>query len=239
VREFLLQTAILDRLTGPLSDALTGHDHGSHMLTTLQRANLFLVALDDQGQWHRNHHLFADVLRARLFAEQPDLVPLLHQRASCWYEAHDLAEEAVRHALATRDFDRAAYLMELAVPAIQRNRQEAMLLDWLKTLPDDVVRRSPVLSVFYGYLLMESGDLDAFEPDSTTRNAPWLPYQRGRLRRGPRPRSSARCRRPSPCTAPRSRRHAAMWPVRQNTLGAHSTWPAPATISLEAVRSGS
>ena len=164
VREFLLHTAVLDRLTGPLSDALTGRDDGSHMLTTLQRANLFLVALDDQGQWYRYHHLFADVLRARLFAEQPDLVPLLHQRASRWYEAHDSAEEAVRHALAARDFDRAAYLMELAVPAIRHNRQEAMLLGWLKTLPDDAVRRSPVLSVFYGYMLMESGDLDAFEP---------------------------------------------------------------------------
>ena len=164
VREFLLHTAVLDRLTGPLCDAVTGRDDGSHMLTTLQRANLFLVALDDQGQWYRYHHLFADVLRARLFAEQPDLVPLLHQRASRWYGAHGWAEESVRHALAARDFDRAAYLMELAVPAIRRNRQEAILLSWLKALPDETVRRSPVLSVFYGYLLMESGDLDAFEP---------------------------------------------------------------------------
>jgi ATP/maltotriose-dependent transcriptional regulator MalT len=164
VREFLLHTAVLDRLTGPLCEAVTRRDDGSHMLTTLQRANLFLVALDDQRQWYRYHHLFADVLRARLLAEQPDLVPLLHQRASHWYEAHDSAEEAVRHALAARDFDHAAYLMELAVPAIRRNRQEAMLLGWLKALPDDTIRRSPVLSVFFGYMLMVSGDLDAFEP---------------------------------------------------------------------------
>jgi LuxR family maltose regulon positive regulatory protein len=164
VREFLLHTAVLDRLTGPLCDSVTGRDDGSHMLTTLQRANLFLVALDDQGQWFRYHHLFADVLRARLLAERPDLVSLLHQRASRWYEAHDSAEEAVRHALAARDFDRAAYLMELAVPAIRRNRQEAILLGWMKALPDDVVRGSPVLSVFFGYMLMVSGDLDAFEP---------------------------------------------------------------------------
>ncbi len=164
VREFLLQTAVLDRLTGPLCEAVTGHDDGSHMLTTLERANLFLVALDDQRQWYRYHHLFADVLRVRLLAEQPDLVPLLHQRASSWYAAHDWAEEAVRHALAGRDFDRAAYLMELAVPAIRRNRHEAILLGWLKALPDEAIRRSPVLSVFFGYMLMESGDLDAFEP---------------------------------------------------------------------------
>ena len=162
VREFLLHTAVLDRLTGPLCEAVTGRDDGSHMLTTLQRANLFLVALDDQREWYRYHHLFADVLRARLLAQQPDLVPLLHQRASRWYEMHDSAEEAVRHALAARDFDRAAYLMELAVPAIRRNRQEAIMLGWLKVLPDDVVRRSPVLSVFRGYMFMVSGDLDGW-----------------------------------------------------------------------------
>ena len=164
VREFLLHTAVLDRLTGPLCDAVTGGADGSLMLATLQRANLFLVDLDDRREWYRYHHLFADVLRARLLAEQRDLVPLLHQRASVWCEAHDSAEEAVKHALAARNFDRAAYLLELAVPAIRRDRQEAMLLAWLKALPDETVRRSPVLSVFYGYLLMEAGDLDAFEP---------------------------------------------------------------------------
>ena len=164
VREFLLRSAVLDRLTGPLCDAVTGGDDGRDMLMTLERANLFLVALDDQREWYRYHHLFADVLRARLLSEQPDRVPLLHQRASEWYGHHDLTEEAVRHSLAARDFDRAAYLMELAVPAIRRHRQEAMMHGWLKALPDSSVRRSPVLSVFYGSMLMASGDLNAVEP---------------------------------------------------------------------------
>ena len=136
---------------------------GATCCITLERANLFIVPLDDRREWYRYHHLFADVLRAHLLAEQPDLVPLLHQRASRWYERHDLAEEAVRHALAAKDFDRAAHLMELAATAIRRDRQEAMLLGWLQALPDDAVRRSPVLSVFYGYMLMVSGDLAAFE----------------------------------------------------------------------------
>ncbi|AWS46331.1 LuxR C-terminal-related transcriptional regulator [Streptosporangium sp. 'caverna'] len=164
VRDFLLRSAVLDRLTGPLCDAVTDRDDGSRMLMALERANLFLVALDDRREWYRYHHLFADVLRARVLAEQPDLVPPLHRRASQWYERHDLAEEAVRHALAARDFDRATYLMELSVPAIRRDRQETMLLGWLKALPDDAVRRSPVLSVFYGYMLMVFGDLDAVAP---------------------------------------------------------------------------
>jgi LuxR family maltose regulon positive regulatory protein len=163
VRDFLLQSAVLDRLTGPLCDAVTGRGDGRDMLVTLERANLFIVPLDDRRHWYRYHQLFADVLRARLLAEQPDLAPLLHQRASQWFEAHDFAEEAIRHALAARDFDRTVSLMELAVPAVRRHRHEAMLLGWLKVLPDDAVRSSPVLSVFYGYLLMISGDLDGFE----------------------------------------------------------------------------
>ncbi len=164
VRAFLLHTAVLDRLTGPLCDAVIGGDGGSPMLESLHRANLFLVTLDDQREWYRYHRLFADVLRARLLAEQPDLVPLLHRRASRWFEAHGSVDEAVRHALAAPDIDRAVRLMELAVPAIRRDRQEAMLLGWLKALPDDAVRRSPVLSVFRGYMLMIGGDLDAVEP---------------------------------------------------------------------------
>jgi LuxR family maltose regulon positive regulatory protein len=164
VRGFLLQSAVLDRLTGPLCNAVTGRDDGSEMLVDLERANLFIVALDDRREWYRYHHLFADVLRARMLGEQPDQVPLLHQRASEWYQRHDLTEEAVRHALAARDFDRAAHLIELAMPAIRRHRQEALMYGWLKALPDDTVRRRPVLSVFYGDMLMHSGDLDAVGP---------------------------------------------------------------------------
>jgi LuxR family transcriptional regulator, maltose regulon positive regulatory protein len=174
VREFLQQTAVLDRFTGPLCDAVTGRgdstDEGrrtegssTDLLVTLERANLFVVPLDDRRQWYRYHHLFADVLRARLLAEQPDLVAVLHLRASRWFEQHDLPDEAVAHALAGHDVDRAVHLMELAVPAIRRDRREATLLGWLKVLPDAAVRRSPVLSVFFGYLLMVAGDLDGVE----------------------------------------------------------------------------
>ncbi len=163
VREFMLHTAVLDRLAGPLCDAVTGGADGSAMLESLERANLFVIALDEYRAWFRYHHLFADALRARVLSEEPDLVPVLHRRASDWYEHHDLVEDAVRHALAGGDFERAAHLMELALPALRRNRQDATVIGWLNALPDDVVRRSAVLSVFYGWLLMVSGDLDAVE----------------------------------------------------------------------------
>ena len=163
VRDFLLRTSILDRLTGSLCDALTGDTHGAGMLADLDRGNLFLVPLDDQRTWYRYHHLFADVLRARLQAEQPDAVPELHRRASAWYAGRGLAEDAVQHALAGEDFDRAAYLVEEKLPDIRRTRQDGLLLGWLRALPDRVVRRSPVLTIFAGWSRMLAGDLDGLE----------------------------------------------------------------------------
>ncbi|MDJ0356901.1 LuxR C-terminal-related transcriptional regulator [Paenarthrobacter sp. PH39-S1] len=164
VRRFLLNTAVLDRLTGPLCDAVTYRDDGNDMLLALERANLFVVPLDDKREWYRYHRLFAHVLRARLLGEEPGQVPLLHQRASGWYEGQGMTGEAVGHALAALDFDRAAHLMELAVPQIRRNRQDALFLGWLKELPDDVIRRSPVLSVSQAFSLMATGKLDGVEP---------------------------------------------------------------------------
>ena len=126
------------------------------MLEALERGNLFVVPLDDRRRWYRYHHLFADVLRAHLLDEQPDHVPDLHRRASAWYEQHGEPSEAIRHALAAGDFARAADLVELAVPALLRSRQEATLLGWLRALPDELLRRRPVLSAVYaGALLSE------------------------------------------------------------------------------------
>ena len=128
VQHFLLQTSILDRLSGPLCDAVTGQDGGKAKLAALERGNLLLVPLDDRRQWYRYHQLFADVLHARLRDEQPDDVPDLHRRASGWHEQNGEPSEAIRHALAAGDFGRAADLVELAIPAMRRIRQEVAVL---------------------------------------------------------------------------------------------------------------
>ena len=132
VRTFLLQTSILDRLSGPLCDAVTGNDDGRAMLAVLDRANLFLVALDDRRHWYRYHRLFSDVLRAHLEQEQRDQVPELHRRASEWFEKNGAPSEAIRHALTGADFERAATLVELSIPAMRQSRQEATALAWLR-----------------------------------------------------------------------------------------------------------
>ncbi len=163
VREFLLRTAVLDRLSGALCDALTGQDGGSDTLARLERANLFVVPLDDQLVWFRYHHLFADVLRARLLAEQPAQVPLLHRRASQWHEANGLGDDAIRHALAAGDLDRAGELIESALPEARRDRRDTVAIRWLQALPADVIGRSPVLTTFQGWAALVAGDLDAME----------------------------------------------------------------------------
>ena len=163
VQQFLLQTSILDRLSGPLCDAVTGQDGGKAMLAALERGNLFLVPLDDRRRWYRYHQLFADVLHARLRDEQPDDVPDLHRRASGWYEQNGEPSEAIRHALAAGDFERAADLVELAIPAMRRSRQEAAVLGWLELLPDEVVRVRPVLSVGFAGALLAGGEFEGVE----------------------------------------------------------------------------
>ncbi len=164
IRSFLLQTAILDRFCAPLCNAVTEREDGKEMLDVLERSNLFLIPLDDQRQWYRYHHLFADVLQTHLMEAQPDRVAALHRRASAWYERNGLRSDAIRHALAAKDFERAAGLIELAWPAAEEGSiQPAAWLGWVKTLPEALVHARPVLNVWYAYALLGSGEMEAAE----------------------------------------------------------------------------
>ena len=163
VRRFMLETAVLDQMTGSLCDALTGLPDGRATLEALDRNNLFIVALDDQRLWYRYHHLFADALRARLAAEQPDKVAGLHAAASRWYADQALLDDAVAHALAAGDAEWAADLIELALPEVRRRRQDRTLRGWLEALPDEVVRGRPVLCTFLAWTRLVEGDLDGVE----------------------------------------------------------------------------
>ena len=163
VRDFLLETSVLERLSGPLCDAVTGRDGGTATLVELDRANLFLVPLDDRRQWYRYHHLFADVLRAHLRELHPGREPELHLRASGWFESEGDTSAAVRHALAGGDHARAADLMELAAPRLQRERREFELHRWLRSLPDDVVAMRPVLAMTFVGALAQVSDFATVE----------------------------------------------------------------------------
>ena len=163
VRDFLERTSILDALNGDLCDSVLERTGSQAMLERLERANLFLVPLDDQRNWYRYHHLFADVLQARLGSEQPEVVPGLHLRASRWYEIAGDPVAAVRHALAAGAVNRAADLVEAATPGLQRTRQEATLLRWLDDVPDEVVQQRPVLATALVGALMSSNEFGDVE----------------------------------------------------------------------------
>jgi LuxR family transcriptional regulator, maltose regulon positive regulatory protein len=163
IRSFLLKTSILERLNGPLCDAITDQSGGKARLEVLQRGNFFLIPLDDRRHWFRYHHLFADVLHLHLLTEQPDHVPTLNRRASEWFEHHGSAVDAIRHALAAEDFERTADLIERAVPAMRRSRQESMVLAWLEKLPKELFQRRPVLSVHFAGTLLSNGKLEGVE----------------------------------------------------------------------------
>ena len=151
VRAFLLETSVLERLSGELCDAVTGRAGSQAMLADIERAGLFLVPLDEVRGWWRYHHLFADLLRARLQAEQPGRAVALHRAAAAWCEAHDLADDAVRHALAAGDAAWAARLVERHVETLLGRSEGVTLRRWLSALPAESVRDRPRLCLAQAY----------------------------------------------------------------------------------------
>jgi LuxR family transcriptional regulator, maltose regulon positive regulatory protein len=163
-RTYLLQTSILERLSGPLCDATTGYEDGQQMLEGLDQANLFLIPLDNRRRWYRYHHLFADMLRHRLRLTQPQRVAELHRRAAEWHENHGFVEDAIRHALAAGDTEWAARLVEQNTATVVMRSEGAKLMRWLEALPEELVRSRPRLSVAYAIAALFGGRLDAVEP---------------------------------------------------------------------------
>jgi LuxR family maltose regulon positive regulatory protein len=164
VRNFLLQTSILDKLTASLCDAVMAPEDSKGMLDILEHNNLFLIPLDDERKWYRYHNLFAEVLQAHLAESQAGLLPILHSRASTWFEENSLRADAIRHALAANDFESAAGLLELAWPETQdKSIQPLTWLGWVKKLPDELFHTRPVLNVGYAFALLRWGEIKEAE----------------------------------------------------------------------------
>jgi LuxR family maltose regulon positive regulatory protein len=179
IQTFLLQTSILDHLTGPLCDAVcsvgTGvrfgkaemhtppplaeeePGQGQATLERLEQANLFIIPLDNERRWYRYHRLFADLLRNRLNRTHPNLAPTLHRRASAWYEQHGLMASAIDHALAAEDLDRAADLIEQNAEETLMRGEVTTFLHWVAALPEDQMRARPSLCILHAWMLLLSG----------------------------------------------------------------------------------
>ena len=165
LRAFLLETSVLDRLSGPLCDAVTGGEGSQALLEEAERAGLFLIPLDEVRGWWRYHHLFADLLRARLQQEQPGRAAQLHRNAAAWYSEHGLAEDAIGHAAAAGEMLWAARIIEQHFNLVHRIRGEAATIDrWLSVLPAGVVRSRPRLLLAQAHIAADSGDPEVVEP---------------------------------------------------------------------------
>ena len=165
LRAFLLETSVLERLCGPLCDAVTGRAGTQRLLERIERAGLFLVPLDEVRGWWRYHHLFADLLRARLQAERPDRVPALHRAAATWHEQQGPADDAIRHALAAGETTWAARLIERQFDEYYNLRGEAATVQrWLSPLPADLLGSRPRLLLAQALLAAHGGDVAAAEP---------------------------------------------------------------------------
>ncbi len=167
IQAFLLQTAVLDRLTGSLCDAVrfgaTESPSGQAILGKLDRANLFVVPLDEERRWYRYHHLFSDLLRRRLRQTQPEWVPTLHLRASEWYEWNGFEDQAIEHALRAEEFEWAAHLIGKHAEALWGRGEHDKFRRWLNKLPIELAFSKPHLCIYYAWYLFISGQQDAAE----------------------------------------------------------------------------
>ena len=163
VQDFLLRTSVLTRLNGSLCDALTDDQSGHELLEQLERANLFLIRLDERGEWFRYHHLFGDLLRLKLKQKRPNSLPELRIRASQWCEKNGLSDEAINYALAAHDWDRALNLIEpIAFQLISLGGFERLNY-WVEAIPESAFKTRPALFPLYIPTLLYKEQLEKLE----------------------------------------------------------------------------
>ena len=162
-QDFLLHTSILDRLSGPLCDSVTGQSGGQQMLVRLDKANLFIFPLDKERTWFRYHRLFSDLLQQRLLTTQKERCAQLHNRASVWFEEKGFKEDSIKHALAGKNFKRAAELIERIAENSWDRGQQTKFMFWMNRLPKDFWTTKPQLYIYFARALIYHGQLDAAE----------------------------------------------------------------------------
>jgi ATP/maltotriose-dependent transcriptional regulator MalT len=160
LREFMIQSSVLERLSGPLCTAVTGNPDSERLLQRLERENAFVIALDSRREWYRYHHLFAELLRHELTRTHPGLVVELHRRASAWYRDAEAIHEAIGHATAAGDFgDVIELITSHWYEFLQRGRQETVA-SWIDQLPSETVLHDPNLCLTKAWLGVNTGQLD-------------------------------------------------------------------------------
>jgi LuxR family transcriptional regulator, maltose regulon positive regulatory protein len=179
IQQFLARTSILSQLCAPLCDAVTGSANAAGIIEVLERENLFLVPLDDNRQWYRYHHLFAQLLRSQLARTERELMPALHARASAWHRRSGSVEEAITHALAADDVSGAVDLITGDWYAYADAGRTAMIRRWMRSLGDERIAANPVAAHCAAWAAALAGDRDSLRR--------WLPVVESGRHEGPLP----------------------------------------------------
>ncbi len=163
IMDFLLKTSILTRLNAELCEFITGGKNSASILEQLEKLNLFLVPLDDQRNWYRYHHLFADLLQKQLQVKLPGLNCELHRSASIWFSKSGFISDAVNHAFKTEDMDFAASQIETHVQTLIKRGEIGITRKWMENLPGDIIHSRPVLCIAQAWTSAKFKTLDLAE----------------------------------------------------------------------------
>ena len=164
IRDFLLQTSVLEQMSGSLCNAVLSRTDSASMLEMLDKNNMFIVSLDNERQWYRYHHLFADLLKQRFLQHEPTFITAIHNKASDWFEQHDMIELAINHALESKHCEKATQLLGKIVGRLWENGQHAAILKYCEVLPETNILQNLELSFYYSWILITSGQNKKAEP---------------------------------------------------------------------------
>ena len=164
IKEFLLQTSILEQMSAPLCNAVLNRNDSQLILETLEKNNMFVIPLDDERNWYRYHHLFAELLKQRLQLRDKEAVIELHNKACIWFEQHNMFDFAIGHALAIKNHEKSIQLIGEVVEEMWENGQHAAILKYGDMLPDEVIKKSAEFCLYYSWILITTGQIEEAEP---------------------------------------------------------------------------
>jgi len=164
IKEFLLQTSLLEQLSGPLCNAVLDRNDSQSVLETLENNNMFIVSLDSDRRWYRYHHLFADLLKQRLGLTEMATVTALHIKASNWFEKNQMYPLAIHHLLQTQNFEKAIKLLAVITEGLWENGHHSSIIKYGEVLPDEVIKQNPEFCLFYGWALITAGQIEKAHP---------------------------------------------------------------------------
>jgi LuxR family maltose regulon positive regulatory protein len=164
IREFLLQTSILEQMSAPLCNAVLNRNDSQLILEILEKSNMFVIPLDSERNWYRYHHLFAELLKQRLHLREKVTIIELHNKAIAWFKNNSMPLLAIEHSIEIKDFEKSIQLLGEIVEGMWKNGQHAAILKYGDLLPDELIKKNAYFSLYYAWILIIAGQNQKAEP---------------------------------------------------------------------------